>query len=134
MQWKWCYKEGYAVRNRSGREKGLIYMHRVILERMGFTDFEECDHTNRDRSDNRRRNLRSASRYQNNRNHDKQRNNTSGFIGVYWHRQRKKWCAQIKVNGKRKHLGLFTDKGEAACVYNAAARKYHGEFAVLNKE
>jgi hypothetical protein len=108
-------------------------MHRAILERMGFKDFEDSDHINRDKSDNYRRNLRAATRRQNLCNRGRRRDNTSGYIGVGWKKQYKKWQAQIKANCKLKHLGYFDDKKEAAKAYNKAARKYHGKFATLNE-
>lgn len=137
MQWKWCYHNGYAVRNarRPGRGpgRGLIRMHRVILERMGFKDFEECDHINRVKYDNSRSNLRVATHRQNMGNCGKLCTNTSGYTGVCWHTQKRKWRAYIVVGDKQKHLGLFDDKEEAAQAYNTAARMYRGEFAVLNE-
>jgi hypothetical protein len=100
---------------------------------MGFKDFEEGDHANRDRSDNRRCNLRPVTRRQNQCNVAKRQSNTSGYIGAHWSREHKKWMCQISVNGKRKHLGYFANKEEAAKAYNKAARKYHGKFATLNE-
>jgi hypothetical protein len=135
MQWKWCYMKGYAVRHDNGRPgRPLIYMHRVILERMGFKDFEQCDHINRDGIDNRRTNLRSATHQQNGRNRGKQCNNTSGYIGVHRHKATKKWCAQMNINGKRKHLGYFDDIEEAKQARDKAVKEFYGEFAPLNKE
>ncbi len=130
MRWKWCYDNGYAVHN-SKSLKRLILMHRVILERMGYKDFARSDHIDQDTLNNLRNNLRPATAEQNNCNRGKQRNNTSGYIGVSWNRRRKKWRAYI--NGKGKHLGYFDDIKDAARAYNVAAIKYHSEFAFLNK-
>ena len=128
-QWTWYYKDGYAVRKKNGQR---IYMHRVILERMGFNDFEESDHINRNRLDNRREYLRTATRAQNSYNRNKQKNNTSGYIGVYRHKKNKNWTAQIVVNGKNIYLGSFDNEIMAARMYDIFAIKYHGEFASLN--
>ena len=45
-----------------------------------------------------------------------QRNNTSGVVGVSWYKARGKWQAYVTIKGKRKHLGHFTCKLEAARV------------------
>ena len=59
-------------------------------------------------------------------------NNKTGFKGVTWNKQRKKWQAQIKVNGMEKYLGRFTAPEDTARAYDKAARKYHGEFTYTN--
>jgi hypothetical protein len=46
----------------------------------------------------------------------KRQDNTSGVVGVCWHKASGKWVAKAPVKGKRKHLGLFTCKREAALV------------------
>lgn len=58
------------------------------------------------------------------------RNNTSGFQGVSW--RKPNWQVQIRVNGKRIHVGYFADKIEAALAYNEAALMYRGPDAYLN--
>ena len=46
-------------------------------------------------------------------NRRKQKNNTSGYVGVMWKPNRNKWVASVKSKGKNIHLGCFTDKMEA---------------------
>jgi hypothetical protein len=58
------------------------------------------------------------------------RGGISRYKGVS--RNREKWQARIKVDGKQSHLGIFTDEEDAARAYDAAARELFGEFAYLN--
>ena len=58
--------------------------------------------------------------------------NKSGYKGAYWHESKGKWISDIKVEGKKIHLGAFDTKEEAALAYNEGAIKYFGEFARLN--
>ena len=53
---------------------------------------------------------------------NKQSNNTSGYIGVCWHKTKKKWVAQITLfeEGKTKHLGIFSTPEDASLVYQEA--------------
>lgn len=117
----------YAV-GRPGTKRKQ-YMHR-FLRRAG--PGEIIDHRNGDGLDNRRRNTRRSTHSQNHANHRRQRNNTSGFTGVWWHAQRRKWSAEIKVNQKKINLGLFEDPITAAKARDRAAIKYFGSFAKLN--
>lgn len=108
-------------------------MQGVILERMGFKDFAQPDHINRNRLDNRRCNLRPVTLSQNNCNRGIPSNNTSGYKGVWFDKCRGKWRGDIRVSGKKISLGYHDDPKEAVKAYNEAALKYHGEFAVLNE-
>ena len=135
-QWKWYALKGhktfYAVKN-SPRVNGkhtLILRHRVIAERMGI---KNPDHADCNGLNNQRNNLRAATVNQQQINRSLQSNNTSGYKGVYWSKNVKKWRGQIWVNYKRVHLGYFDNIKDATRAYNKAALKYFGEFAVLNK-
>ncbi len=82
------------------------------------------DHINHNRIDNRIANLREVSRIDNQRNQKKSATNKSGFTGVHWHKQAKKWLASITVNCKTIYLGLYEDKNEAICARLHANRLY----------
>lgn len=125
---KWCYSEGYAVRN-AGAD-GFVKMHHLVIGRPP----KGCvtDHKNRNGLDNTKLNLRHVTQGRNVMNKPAQKNNTSGYKGVYWHKAAQKWCAEIKADGKRKSLGLFTDKELAADAYDKSSAELHGEFGRRN--
>jgi hypothetical protein len=102
-------------------------MHRVILN---TPDGMKTDHINNDKLDNRRCNLRVCTDAQNMRNRGKQANNTSGYKGVFWSIPAGRWRAQIRLNRKSIHLGLFYSKEEAYEKYKKAEKEYFGEFAI----
>jgi len=88
------------------------------------------DHRNINTLDNRKSNLRAATRDQQSQNRRRLSSSTSGFKGVSPHSQMPgRWVAEIKVNKKRIYLGFFSDPQKAYAAYCSAATKYHGEFA-----
>lgn len=134
-QWKWCaYYSGYTwyamKKIRIAKKEKDLKMHRLIVNP---PDNMEVDHINGSGLDNRKENLRICTHSQNHMNSRRQSNNTSGYKGVCFYKRVKKWIAYIKYNKKRVHLGYFNAREDAALAYNEAARKYHGEFARLNK-
>ena len=127
-QWNDCTKSFYARRWESS-DRSIKNMHREILGCMGE---EEGDHENHDTLNNRRLNLRRASKQENCGNQRKPSNNTSGYKGVSWHKQHKKYAAGIRIHYKRMHLGYFDTAEQAAHAYNEAALWYFGDFSLLN--
>jgi hypothetical protein len=103
----------------------LVPMHRVIL---GMPDSDCVDHIDADTLNNRRANIRPATKGQNSMNRPVQSNNPSGFKGVTFDKERQKWRAYIKRDGIRKALGRFDTAEQAHAAYAAACEIYHGEF------
>lgn len=108
----------------------VVKMHRWV---MGATDPRvQVDHVNRDKTDNRRCNLRLCTAAQNNANKVSSRGK-SKYKGVsYRPESRKHWRAICMIHGERRCLGSYETEEEAARIYNEAAREMQGEFAVLN--
>jgi HNH endonuclease/AP2 domain len=129
-KFKWHIGGGYAIRTAQNDFKQItVRMHREILQAPKGL---EVDHVNKDKLDNRRQNLRLASKSQNARNRGANKNNTSGFKGVSWNKRDNKWQALIRVHLKKKFLGYFDDPTEAAKAYDKAAKELHEEFANTN--
>ena len=122
----WCeshVESGYAVISASDpNTHKVIKMHQLIYG-------GPCDHADRNPLNNRKSNLREATRSQQNMNRGMQKNNTSGFKGIYWMKSCKKWQAFININKKKTHLGYFKDKDDAIKARLEAEAKYYGEFA-----
>ncbi len=132
-KWKWSICKRGAKRYAGATVKSEpALLHRYILGDPPFKG-AEVDHINGNGLDNRRANLRWATKSQNQANSGKRKGNfTSKYRGVYWTKQRSRWQVEIKIDYKRKHLGFFKDELLAAHAYNQAATKYFGEFASLN--
>lgn len=109
------------------RIKGRIYLaHRLAWLCMhGEMPALMLDHINMNKQDNRIANLRLANKSQNSQNTLASAANTSGYKGVSWSKQSKKWRASIKVNQKAKHLGFFELPEDAYAAYKNAAQELH---------
>lgn len=133
-QWKWKVVSGSYVGRviHVGGGRGphkVIMLHRVVNE---TPDKLLTDHINRDKFDNRRANLRSATHTQNMANRKTNKTNKSGYKGVYYdkHMTRiKRWKATIHHEGKVTTIGHYHTPEEAARAYDETAVKFRGEYA-----
>lgn len=135
-QWKWSFHRGYArtvVPRPVVRATGclrILPMQCAILDPpSSFT----VDHINLNSLDNRRQNLRLATRTQQNANRDVSRNNKSGYKGVRRPTDMRKWRASIGYQRRFIFLGSFDTPEQAALAYNEAAQRLFGEFCRLNE-
>ena len=86
----------------------------------------QIDHINGVRHDNRAKNLRVVTQLQNAQNKQKQhKTNKSGYRGVFWNKQKKKWQAGIHANRKYIYLGMFNAPEIAYQSYLEAKKIHH---------
>lgn len=104
-----------------------VLLHRVL---MSPPPSLFVDHKNGNGLDNRRENLRLATREQNGMNRLRGKRGKSGFIGVYPNCGR--WRAMVATETKRINIGQFDTPEEAARARDALAVSVYGEFATLN--
>lgn len=122
-KYSWCVnKQGYAVANINGT---VTKMNRYVL------GIDKCngkivDHANGDQLDNRKSNLRFASRTENARNRKPSKN--SPYPGVR-EKSNGKYSARITANWKEIYIGTFDTLEEAKGARIHAEEKYHGDFA-----
>jgi hypothetical protein len=121
--------QGYpATTVGTGKKAYKLYLHRLVTDAKPGTII---DHANGDRLDNRRENLRLATKAQNAANIGALSTSKSGLKGVV--KRGKKYRAFAHKDGKTQYLGSFDTKEEAACEYNRTAKKLFGKFARVNK-
>ena len=124
--WKNNRNNYFSFDKRMGKKSIVVYLHRLITNTpKGF----EVDHINHDKLDNRKCNLRICTRSENLCNKVLSDKNTSGYKGVCYSKDKKKWQAVIGKSNKSTYLGYFNTPEEAYAAYCKAAKELHGEFA-----
>jgi hypothetical protein len=112
-------KREVKASRRDGKVQRVLLPHRYLLGLAGSST-PYVDHIDGNVLDNRRANLRLATPGQNMQNRVRlTTQNTSGYRGVQWHRQRGRWRARARLDGQEVHLGLFDDVHEAGAVVAA---------------
>lgn len=111
---QWCCKSNGYVGCSTLNKK----LHRYLLD---APKHKEVDHINHNKMDNRKINLRMATRSQNAMN-----NNSKG---VYYDKGIKKWRAYIGLNNKDYHIGCYNNIEEAKEARQQEIKKHFREFA-----
>ena len=122
----WTYNGRYwSTYIKIDDKRTQVTMHTFIIQpKDGYV----IDHADRNRSNNRKYNLRYATVSQNSMNSTLRKNN-SGITGVMLDKRRNKWRAVIKLNQKSIWLGGYADKDDAIKARLLAEAKYFGDFA-----
>ena len=127
-------KSGYRIVLIGGRKGRVCYIHRLVAENwIRNDDCKRCvDHIDNNKDNNHISNLRWATTKENSCNRLIDNDNKSGFKGVSYRKDIKKYSAQIKHNWKQYHLGYFESPEEAHKAYCDKAKELFGEFARFN--
>lgn len=104
-----------GIRGEGGR-RIEIKAHQFIWYWVNSEIVDRIDHINRNPSDNRISNLRLLTNSENIAN--------NGAKGYYYWKSRNKYVAQIMINYKKIHLGVFDNEYEAKKAY-IEAKKIH---------
>jgi hypothetical protein len=123
----------YGVRSQhviGSRQPLAVLLHRFIMQP---DPDQEVDHVDNDGLKCTRDNLRVCTHAQNNQNKGLRADSKSGFKGVGWNSQKKKWQARISANKSHHHIGFFDNKKDAARAYDREALRLHGEYARTNE-
>lgn len=105
--WKGRDKLIYARTNILG--KGVLLHSLLMPAPKGMY----TDHINGNTLDNQRKNLQVLSSSQSAVNKGAQRNNKSGYKGVYWCKRDNVWASELKFNGIKYRLGYFNNYRDA---------------------
>lgn len=120
-------RRGYVTIRLKGKE---YQAHRLAWFYInGVWPSEYIDHINQIKWDNRICNLREATNMQNQQNSKMPNTNTSGVKGVSWGSSIKRWRVEIRVKGKKKHIGTYKALEDAKIAAIEARKQLHGEYA-----
>lgn len=114
-------KNGYVIKSNPSER-----LHRIIMNVSDNNIY--VDHIHHKKYDNRKSELRLVTNSQNQMNKDIPSQNTSGYKGISWHKNKKAWIAQIGLNGKLKYLGIFKNIDDAIEARTKAEKLYFGEY------
>ncbi len=110
-------KNGYKYVSIKGSKQLL---HRVIFKMHTGLEPSHVDHIDRNPANNTIENLRASTFAENAWNMNTPKTNTSGVMGVHWDKRREKWMAYMRHNGKRKHLGYYSEFDAAVSARKSA--------------
>lgn len=128
--WNWTQKKRTYPKGAILEDNDFVtinlhkYVWRLLHPDAPVPEDLPIDHISGNLLDCRQANLKLLSHSANLHKKRKQKG-SSAFTGVRRRSPKSKFCAQIKVEGKQKHLGTFATEEEANQAYKTAARKYY---------
>lgn len=132
QKYQWLFKK-YAITTQRDEKTGL-HNKGVALHMLLNPQYKITDHINRDKTDNRRENLRECTKAENSRNRSIAKNNTSGIPGVHLNNEKHGdrvyiwWVATWYENNQRKQQ-RFHSKEAAVIFRKEKIKEVYGKFA-----
>lgn len=131
-KYKWYKANNYVLSTINNK---TVRIHRYIFINILKVDITNkiIDHINRNTMDNRIENLRIVTHSENNRNRNKQENNSSNYIGVSKNNRKSGaiWTVSIRVNNKDL-IAYYSNEIHAAHQYNLWCKEYNINCSNLN--
>lgn len=119
------YRSNGKAYRKIGIDNKRYVCHQIVwLHQKGEWPSMYIDHIDGNGLNNRIENLRLVTRAENQRNMKRRCHNKSGATGVWWCQERKRWCAYIFFNGKKVHLGRYTEISEAISARKQAEKEF----------
>jgi hypothetical protein len=125
LKYALCGSGYFGVSLHKDNKRKTKNIHKLVA--YAFLNHKSCgyklvvNHIDRNRLNNNLYNLEIITQRENaNRKHIK---SSSKYVGVCWSNSSKQWKSSIRINGKQKHLGFFTDEKEAAQAYQKELNK-----------
>ena len=109
-------------------DKKNYLVHRIVYTLYHGSCPPFIDHINRDRSDNRIKNLRASTPMENqwNRTPNMSNKTSSKYVGVSYHKKSGKWRARIRAKNREISLGYFETEQAASEAYVKGSMRHHG--------
>lgn len=102
----------------------LGLLHRLITK---CPKTSVVDHINHNGLDNRKRNLKVCSQYENIQNQRVRKTNTSGYKNISYDKEREKWAVYFNINKKKKRIGRYNTLEEAVASRDSYRFNLNGE-------
>jgi hypothetical protein len=128
----WSYDKNKYLNSKDIKSHKIIKMHRLLMDIINKPKFI-VDHIFGINYDNRKSELRIVEIQQNNYNHNKYKNNSSGCTGVSYCKKLNKWQVEINYNKQKIYLGIFENIQDAIDVRKEAEIKYFGKYRRIDK-
>ncbi len=112
IKYNWHLAHGYP--RTSINNKKVMLHHLILKKKKGM----EVDHINRNKLDNRKKNLRLVTHLENCQNRVQIKNGT-----IWREKGRNFWRASIITNKRSRHIGVFKTKKEAIIAYKKEKTK-----------